>query len=291
MPPSLTIVIPTKDRPNFIQASVASALAALPEDGALIVVDDKGEKPASESLKSFDDNRLRVLRNTGTTGPSGARNFGVAAATSDVVLFLDDDDLMKPGYPAYVTERAEIARYGFCAIDTFETAPAQIPRFLHSTGQDVAPLPFRRQLAGIGCGFWIWRQEFNALGGIDTTLRVNEDTDLSIRLRAAALTGWYEDGAGVLIRLHHAVTGAADLGQITQRSKAGDRAGYFAAIIAKNHQYLAQNPAAMRHLQKRLVKMQAKAGLWADGWQTCRHAPGLIPYFMANLLIYSRQRG
>nr|WP_261977896.1 glycosyltransferase [Gordonia sp. NB41Y] len=42
------------------------------------------------------DDRATVVANTGTRGLSGARNTGVANATQDVVVFLDDDAVLSP---------------------------------------------------------------------------------------------------------------------------------------------------------------------------------------------------
>tara|TARA_R110002051_G_scaffold159688_2_gene231191 strand:- start:1621 stop:2493 length:873 start_codon:yes stop_codon:yes gene_type:complete len=283
---TLAIVIPTKDRPLFVRAAALAALDAVAENGRVIVVDDHGEKPATDALADINDPRLKILRNTGDHGPSNARNFGVAQAKSDLILFADDDDLLKPGYPAHIIGLAQSARYGFCATENFTSPPTQTPPFKAQNALDIGTLPFRKQLGGLGCGFWIYRKDFQDVGGIDPRLLVNEDTDFSIRLLAANLAGTFETGIGVMIRQHISSRASGDLGQITKRANSGDRADYFAAIIAQNAPYLNQRPTAKRYLTKRLVKMRAKAGQIPAGISACNGSPPLLLYFFINYLAY-----
>ena len=282
---SLTIVIPTKDRPGFLHSATLAALADLPQNSCVIVVDDHGTKPAKDALADITDPRLKVLPNSGPRGPSSARNFGVAQAETDLIVFADDDDLLAPGYVSHVAQMAQTARYGFCATQTFSTPPSQTPAFQAQQNLLLDTLPFRKQLGGLGCGFWIYRRDFHSVGGINPALRVNEDTDFSIRLLAANLTGNFQTGTGVLIRQHLAAGADGNLGQITKRANAAARAGYFATIIADNAAYLARRPAAKRYLTKRQVKMHAKAGQFRAGINACRSAPSLLGYFALNYII------
>jgi glycosyltransferase involved in cell wall biosynthesis len=91
--PSLSIVIPTRERPEQLARCLA-ALAAdrNPEhDVEIIVVDDDPRSSASAL-----PNATRVLHGGGR-GAAAARNAGAAAARGDVLLFLDDDLVAQPG--------------------------------------------------------------------------------------------------------------------------------------------------------------------------------------------------
>ena len=90
--PDVTIVIPTHDRLPYLRQAVASALAQAvkPE---VIVVRSKGELAAGSVDREFPD--IVVLTCAGERAAS--RNAGLAIATGDWVLFLDDDDLLLPG--------------------------------------------------------------------------------------------------------------------------------------------------------------------------------------------------
>ena len=82
MSPRVSFIIPTKNRPEGIRRAVASVLAAMPEDGEVIVVDDASDPPAMLALREVTDPRMTLYVNPGPHGPSAARNFGGASNTS-----------------------------------------------------------------------------------------------------------------------------------------------------------------------------------------------------------------
>lgn len=262
----LSIVIPSKDRPRLLRAAVGSALAALPEGTEVLVVDDRSTPPAADSLPA--DPRLRVTVSGAAPGASGARNWGVAQARGARILFLDDDDLLLPGYAEWVLDQK--ADYGFSAIATFRglDTPA-VPAFAPAQATPVAEVrPFRRQVAGLGCGFWIDRGVFLKLGGIAEDIRVNEDTEFSIRALAAGLRGSYSPEPGVLVRRH-------GFGHLTHSATALDRAGNFATILARHAAWLDRHAEARMHLRLRQVKLLAHAGDAASAGRTIREEAGL----------------
>ena len=83
---TVSIIIPTYNRPALLQRAVASALAACPQDGEVIVVDDRSDT-AIKALRDVTDPRLRITTNTGDKGAAGARNHGIAQAKGDIVMF------------------------------------------------------------------------------------------------------------------------------------------------------------------------------------------------------------
>jgi glycosyltransferase involved in cell wall biosynthesis len=95
--PSVTIVIPTRDRWRLMAAT--SLKAALAQEGVeleVVVVDDGSAEPAPEGLRGLDDPRARVVRHETSRGVAAARNAGIAAAQGEWVAFLDDDDFWAP---------------------------------------------------------------------------------------------------------------------------------------------------------------------------------------------------
>jgi len=85
--PKVSVIIPTRNRPEFLGESVASVLSQKNTDLELLVVND-GD-PLSTS---FTDPRVRVLDNQ-KRGAVPARNLGVAQAKGEIIAFLDDDDI------------------------------------------------------------------------------------------------------------------------------------------------------------------------------------------------------
>jgi glycosyltransferase involved in cell wall biosynthesis len=95
--PSVSVVIPTHDRPDFLRKAV---LSALEQDYSgpieVLVVFDNCDPLDIGALASRDERTIVTLTNSRKPGPLGARNAGIAAATGDVIAFLDDDDEWLP---------------------------------------------------------------------------------------------------------------------------------------------------------------------------------------------------
>ncbi len=81
-----TVIIPTRNRPDFLAESVRSVLAQDYGDFELLVVNDGGDP-----VTTFQDRRIGVLDNQ-QRGAVAARNLGVGAARGTFIAFLDDDD-------------------------------------------------------------------------------------------------------------------------------------------------------------------------------------------------------
>lgn len=164
---------------------------------------------------------------------------------------------MMPGYPNWVLEQQ--SDYGFAPTLSFRgmAAPA-IGAYPGGPGKPVVDVrPFRRQIAGLGCGFWIDRAAFLATGGIAEDIRVNEDTEFSIRLLRAGLQGMRASAPAVMVRQHDGLGG--ERGHLTTATKAGERAVYFGMILSRHADWLTQRPDAAKHLLQRQLKLLARA--------------------------------
>lgn len=91
--PSLSIVIPTYNRPERLQQCLQSLTRLdYPRDRFEVVVIDDGSRmslsPIAEPFQSFLS--LRLIRQE-NAGPANARNTGANAAQGDYLVFTDDD--------------------------------------------------------------------------------------------------------------------------------------------------------------------------------------------------------
>jgi glycosyltransferase involved in cell wall biosynthesis len=213
MKPSISIVIPTYQRPKKLPLAVRSALAGCPKNGEIIVVDDLSDTARQALVAVSTDDRLRVIDNTQKKGAAGARNCGVANARGDIILFLDDDDELIADYPARVLAVAENPdlSFGFShvrIVDHSANPPvtANSKRSQHlSQGYLASNIPREHKTFATGCGFWIKKEVFTAVGGIDTSQLVDEDTDLACRLYGNGYVGWFEAAAGMTVHRGYSI--------------------------------------------------------------------------------------
>jgi glycosyltransferase involved in cell wall biosynthesis len=107
-PVTVSVVIPTHDRGRVVVEAIESALAQTYRHLEVIVVDDGSTDDTAERIGRVRDARVIYLRRP-HAGVSAARNTGIAAATGDLIAFLDSDDLWKPD--KVEVEIATLARY------------------------------------------------------------------------------------------------------------------------------------------------------------------------------------
>jgi glycosyltransferase involved in cell wall biosynthesis len=94
--PTVSVVVPTRDRPQPLRRAVAAILGQTYKGPIeCLVVFDQSE-PDLPWPELPTGRELRLLRNQRTPGLAGARNSGSLAATGELVAFCDDDDEWLP---------------------------------------------------------------------------------------------------------------------------------------------------------------------------------------------------
>jgi glycosyltransferase involved in cell wall biosynthesis len=93
---AVSVVIPTHNRLPLLREAVAAVAAQTFDDWELIVVDDASADGTWEWLTGVDDPPLTPLRLDRNGGRSAALNRGREDANGDLLMFLDDDDLLRP---------------------------------------------------------------------------------------------------------------------------------------------------------------------------------------------------
>lgn len=255
---SVTVIIPTKNRPEGIRAAVASALVALPaEDSSLIVIDDASNMPVKDVLDFIEDPRLSVILNTGKNGPAAARNLGARLAQGNILFFLDDDDVILPDYiRQVVTARQQGARaagFGFSTAISGKRIKGKQKQ--HGLLEPYVPLAAR--LTGLGMGFWIAKSTFTAVGGIDESLQVNEDTDFCLKLATNSATAWFSLVPGV--ELNPGLAKAdQEAASTTSTASAELRAQAFETILARHAGLLSSNRSLRHNFIRRLIKYRSR---------------------------------
>jgi glycosyltransferase involved in cell wall biosynthesis len=193
--PGVTVVIPTRDRPDLLRTCLAAVAAAVGPDDEVIVVDSASTRAAdvAEVVRAAG---VRLVR-LDVKGASRARNAGWRAATRDVVVFTDDDCLPQPGwtqaFAAAFTADIDLA-WGAVTVAVGGTGAAEHSADLPASGRAGDDLG----LLGASNNLAVRRSALDAVGGFDerlgpgTPLPAAEDKDLLDRLLRAG-------GAGVLV--------------------------------------------------------------------------------------------
>ncbi|MFB6356011.1 MAG: glycosyltransferase family 2 protein [bacterium] len=92
MEPSVSVIIPTYNRPKFLKTAVNSVLDQTFQDFELIIVDDGSQ----QALDCPEDSRVHMIRHEENRGVAAARNTGILASKASWVATLDDDDRWRP---------------------------------------------------------------------------------------------------------------------------------------------------------------------------------------------------
>ena len=97
---STAVVIPAKNRAPYLEKAVLSSIhQTRPPQEVYIIVDpshDGTEAKAMALSRRF--NEVKCILNNKDQGVAESRNQGIVASTSDYIMFLDSDDVLKPRY-------------------------------------------------------------------------------------------------------------------------------------------------------------------------------------------------
>ncbi|HET8660396.1 MAG TPA: glycosyltransferase family 2 protein [Micromonosporaceae bacterium] len=188
MTPSVTAVVPTRDRPELLRAAVAAIVGqAYPGRVEVVVVYD--QSTPDTSLASDDPQRpVRVIANTRTPGLAGGRNTGILAATGDLVAFCDDDDEWLPGKLAAqvaALEAAGDAELACCGIRVAYDG-STVDRVLPLDRVPLGAL-LRKRLTELHPSTFLIRRDalVNGIGLVDEEIPGSYAEDYELLLRAA----------------------------------------------------------------------------------------------------------
>jgi GT2 family glycosyltransferase len=93
----VSVVIPTHNRPSLLREAVNSVIGQTYSNWEIVIVDDGSQPPVcKDALQQDFGSRIRVLRNDEPLMQPYARDQGVKAASGEIVIHLDDDDLLAP---------------------------------------------------------------------------------------------------------------------------------------------------------------------------------------------------
>ncbi len=93
--PEVSVILPTRNRKQFLREAVQSVLDQTYQDWELLVIDDGSPEGENAFIQQYNDCRILYFRQK-PMGRSKARNNGLLHASGNFIAFLDDDDLFMP---------------------------------------------------------------------------------------------------------------------------------------------------------------------------------------------------
>jgi len=186
--PTVSVVMPTFNRVDYLHAAIASVYAQTFADWELIVIDDGSDDETRGYLQSQRDPRLTLVCGTHTGNPAVARNRGIALARGRYIAFLDSDDQWrgdKLERQLALMAAAPARRWSYTAVRRIDgsgrvIACSSVPWVAYSGAILEQVLSIEAQIAMPTV--MAERAFVRELGGFDEQLRFGEDYDLWARM-------------------------------------------------------------------------------------------------------------
>ncbi|RFA15142.1 hypothetical protein B7R21_03675 [Subtercola boreus] len=216
MTSTISCVIPTHNRADYLREALASVGRQTLLPAEVIVVSDTPDAAAEQAVAAFGEASgipMAFQTYSGAGGASESRNRGAASATGDLLAFLDDDDTWAPGFLA-ASEAALAGSAATVAVSWISMFKGEQSKL----GPAIAPGLTARDVVAVNAGttgsnMVVERSAFEHSGGFDPELRMKNDTDFFYRFLKAGNTYAVVGERLVNQRKHES-------GQLTGHSKA-----------------------------------------------------------------------
>lgn len=93
---TVSIVLPTYNRADLLEASVESILDQSYKDFELIIIDDGSTDDTEGVVRQYDDNRIKYVKNDENIGATASRNTGIEQSCGEFIAFQNSDDEWDP---------------------------------------------------------------------------------------------------------------------------------------------------------------------------------------------------
>lgn len=221
---SVSILLPTVDRPEFLLEALAAVARQTHPELELILVRDGGAALTDEARGALE--RLEfpttIVEHDGPShGLANARNAGLERARADAIALLDDDDLWEPGHVAALAAaldgdtRADVVYSDARVLDVATDGVRTIARDFDSGAFG------RNGFIPPSC-LAARRSTFERFGPFDGSMAFSEDWDWLLRVHAGGGVLRRVRGATATIRIHSGGLSALSSARLADRQRCLD---------------------------------------------------------------------
>ena len=149
--PKVSVIIPTYNRKGLLCETLNSlAQQTYPSDHFEVIIVDDGSTDGTAAITAESFPFILRYFSQSNQGDATARNLGAQQSQADILVFLDDDILVEPGYLTHLIQ-AQDMEYNRIVIGTWDLWLAETPPFSQSPNASanldhidtVTELPFR----------------------------------------------------------------------------------------------------------------------------------------------------
>ncbi len=181
--PLVSIVLPTYNRAYVLPQAIHSVLNQTYKNLELIIVDDNSPDNTSEIVKSFNDSRIRYLRNDPNLKLPRALNKGFSVAQGDLLTWTSDDNLFDENAIEKMVEYLTTEHCNFVYADYYLFSDLDDNGKPLDISHDHLPDQIQLEKGNhIGACFMYTRLVYEKIGEYDPELFLVEDYDYFIRI-------------------------------------------------------------------------------------------------------------
>jgi hypothetical protein len=181
----VSIIIPTYERPEYLEGAIRTALGQSYENIEVVIVDDGSSEPyANEIVSKFPD-FVTCIRHKKNKGLSAARNTGIQTSNGAYVAFLDDDDRwdrIKIARQILALKRNNGAGLATCLVAAITPENKLVHCETDAPSGDCSKEILVSNKIGTPSRVLVRRECFKDVGTFDESLPTKQDWDFYLRL-------------------------------------------------------------------------------------------------------------
>lgn len=180
-----SIIIPLYNKVSVIADTLQSVLTQDYSQYEIVVVDDGSTDGSAEVVKNLNDRRIRLFQ-IPNGGVSHARNYGAQQAQNRWLMFLDGDDLFKPGtlnefarlITKYPYDEVFLAKYVSTDDKKYGGFTGKREGIYENTMSAIWHKRFNAHPGNTVCS----KEAFSKTGGFDERMSYYEDWEFGVKL-------------------------------------------------------------------------------------------------------------